>query len=640
MRSFYLFWVSLCLLTTVGAQEAPVLWYEQPAADWNQALPVGNGRLGAMVFGGYAREHIQLNEESLWAGCPTRPDADARAHLPAIQQALLEGRIEEALALSEEHLRSDPLRIRSYQPLGDVFIDFVDHKFYLPQPRPLPVAGYRRALDLATGLATTTYTLDGVTVHREIFASAPDDVIAIRLFSEQPGGLTFRFSLSREQDARVEPVGEQELVMTGQLVDLPGPDMGPAGLHMKFAARVRAQVAGGRLQAVNNSFFVQEADTATFYLTAATDYRPETLDFDPNIDPAGRCAEILDRLAGRAYSVIRAAHVADHQAMFNRVSLDLGGEDRSHLPTDRRLQAVKDGDEDPGLAVLQFQLGRYLLMGSSRAPGRLPANLQGIWNDRYAAAWNADFHTNINLQMNYWPAEVTNLSETFLPFSDLVERLRVPGRETARLTYGAEGWTMNHLTDVFGHTAISDGIGWGTFPMAGPWLVLHQWEHFLFTRDHRYLEEAAYPSMKESAEFVLSFLIRDEKGQWVTAPSNSPENTYRLPDGSQYKFTYGATMDIQIIRELLTACLAAEAELGHPNPGFAARCQAVLADLPPTKVSARYGTIQEWIEDYEEADPGHRHMSHLFGLHPGSQITPDTPELFEAAKNTIARRME
>lgn len=276
-------------------------------------------------------------------------------------------------------------------------------------------------------------------------------------------------------------------------------------------------------------------------------------------------------------------------------------------------------------------------MGSSRKPGILPANLQGIWNQDYSAAWNSDFHTNINIQMNYWPAEVCNLPETVIPLSDLINRLRGPGRVTAQKTFNSTGWTVNHLTDPFGRTSISDGVGWGTFPMAGPCLVLHQWEHFLFTQDMEYLRNEAWHSMKESAEFVIGFLIKDKNGYLVTAPSNSPENTYRLPDGGKFNLTYGATMDIQIIRELLNACVRAGELLGG-NKQFISQMKNVLRNLPPNRVSKRYGIVQEWIEDYEENEPGHRHMSQLFGLHPGTQITPAQPELFEAAKKTIERR--
>lgn len=610
-----------------------VLWYRQPAADWNEALPVGNGRLGAMVFGDIMRERIQLNEESIWAGMKVEnADADARAYLPLIQQKLLNGEIKEAMELSEKHLRSNPMRIRSYQPLGDIYIDMFSQSRSVPKRE-----NYRRELSLETGITTTTWTWEGITFTREVFASAPDDIIAIRFASSLPGKLTFKLALSRAQDAVILPLSGDELVMTGQIVDLPDRDVCPPGLHMKFAALLWGKATGGSIQTVNNSFYVENATEAVFYLTAATDFNPALLNFDRNIDPLKKCSVILEPLKKKSFDSVKANHVSDHSAMFNRVTFSLGADDRSDLPTDLRLKQVREGTEDPGLAVLQFQYGRYLLMGSSRRPGILPANLQGIWNQDYAAAWNSDFHTNINIQMNYWPAEVCNLSETFLPMSDLINRLRIPGRETARKTYNSMGWTVNHLTDPFGRTSISDGVGWGTFPMAGPWLVLHQWEHYLFTQDKDYLKNEAWPSMKESAEFVMGFVVRDKNGFLVTAPSNSPENRYLLPNGETYNLSYGATMDIQIIRELLNACVRAGEILGE-NKKLIDRMKSVLKDLPPNRVSKRYGIIQEWIEDYEENEPGHRHVSQLFGLHPGTQITPAQPDLFEAAKKTIERR--
>lgn len=628
----------LCLIcffaTLAAAAQESVLWYNKPAAEWNEALPVGNGRLGAMVFGDAVSERIQLNEETLWAGSKADGNADAAAYLPQIQREILNGNISAALDLAETHLRGSYLRIRSYQPLGDLTIDFFNHRRSLP-----PLENYRRELDLSTGIAATVYSYNGITFTREVFASAVDNVIVLRLSASQKGALTFRLSLSRAQDATVRAVAPDELLMSGQIVDLPAKDATPEGLHMRFAARLLGQVKGGTMQTVNNSFWVQKADTVTFYLSAATDYNPELTDFDRSIVPENRCADMLAPVRQKSYEQIRAAHIAEHTAMFNRVRLTLSGDSRPDLPVDERLQRVKNGAEDVGLTVLLFQYGRYLLMGSSRPPAILPANLQGIWNQDFVAAWNSDFHTNINLQMNYWAADIANLSETFRPLADLINRWRMPGRITASKTYGAKGWTMNHLSNPFGHTSISDNVRWGIFPMAGPWLTLHLWEHYLFNGDRDYLQRQAYPAMREAAEFVLSFLIRDKNGYLVTAPSNSPENTYILPNGEKHMLTYGATMDIQIIRALLQACLQAGNILGE-SPEFLEICRKTLAALPPTRVSRRYGIVQEWIEDYEEAEPGHRHISQLFGLYPGNEITPDTPELFEAARRTVARRLE
>ena len=613
---------------------SPILWYEQPSRNWNEALPVGNGRLGAMVYGAYPNETIQFNEESLWAGCQTQSDADARSSLKTIQQLLLDGEIAKAAALAEESLTSDPLRIRSYQPVGDIIINYAG----TPAGRRDTHPDYQRSLDLETGITSSTFVLDGIKHTQEVFASAVHDAIIVRIKTEQEGKLTFILSLTRAQDATVSATSKNEVTLTGQIVDLPKSSSSPAGMHMKFAARVAGYNKGGTLTTVNNSFYVENADEAVFYLTAATDYNMSILNFDRSIDPVQKCATILSQVKEMTFETVKSDHIADHAAMFNRVSFNLHDTTNINLPTDKRLESIKDGVVDKSFTTLLFQYGRYLLMGSSRRPGVLPANLQGIWNQEFDAPWNSDFHTNINIQMNYWPAEVCNLSETFTPLNNLIDAVRVPGRITAEKTYNSTGWTMNHLTDVYGRTAITDGVGWGTYPMAASWLVLHQWEHYLFTKDLNYLREA-WPIMKEAVDFVLDFIVRDKNGKWVTAPSNSPENRYRLPNGETYMLTYGATKDIQLIRQLFSACIKAGNLLGEDKK-YAARLQSVIKDLPPTKVSPRYGIIQEWIEDYEEVEPGHRHMSQLFGLFPGSEITPANKALFEAAVKTVERRQE
>lgn len=607
-----------------------ILWYTQPAKDWNEALPVGNGRLGAMIYGDYNKEIIQLNEESLWAGAKVEANADAAEHLPEIQNLLINGQIQKASDLSEKYLKSDPLRIRSYQSFGEFKIDFSTNKL-----SPNQVKQYRRSLDIQTGISTVEYVVEGVKYKREIWATAPDNLIVIRLTADKPGKLTFRFAYTRDQDAVAIPLSNNELRIQGQIADLPMKDGGEVGLHMKFAGLVKGMHKGGTMVTNANSFFVKDADEVVFYFTAATDYDISKLDYDPNIDILVRCKDILSKVKDLSYDKLYTRHVDDHSQMFDRVIFNLG--EPMDIPTDQRLQKVKEGGIDLPLVSLYFQYGRYLLMGSSRSPGVLPANLQGIWNQEMQAPWSSDFHTNINIQMNYWPAEITNLSETVIPFSNFISSLREPGRITARKTYNSKGWTINHLTDPFGRTAIADGVGWGTFPIAASWLVLHQWEHYQFSNDKNYLKNEAYPSMKEAAEFILDYLVQDKQGYLVTAPSNSPENRYRMEDGRQFMLTYGSTMDVQIINELFQACIKAELELGVKS-GLSHRLREVLKKLPPVRISPRYNTIQEWIEDYEEVEPGHRHISHLFGLYPGKSINPNNPEIFEAARRTIERR--
>ncbi len=626
--------VFCCLLLLIGCQQPKgdsslILWYEQPADRWNEALPVGNGRLGAMVFGQTATERVQLNEESLWSGKPINSNNPASLkHLKEVQGLILEGKIVEATALAEEHMVGTPPRVRSYQTLGDLWLEFGES----------PCSHYRRELDLNTGICRVTYEVDGVGYTREVLASAPDNLVAVHLKASKKGALNLKVSLTREKDALTRAEGDG-LIMTGQVVDSDDALRGPGGAHMKFEAHLKAVNKGGMIRTEDNALVVENANELTLLVTAATDYNLEKLNFDRSIDPGDICSKILERSGNKTFKNIKKLHTREYQSLFNRVSLDLGKSANADMPTDKRLQAVKDGAYDSQLITLYFQFGRYLLMGSSRAPGILPANLQGVWCQDFMAPWGSDYHTNINLQMNYWPAEVCNLSETVIPLSRFLEQLQGPGSVTAREMYGARGWTLHHLTDVFGRTSVMDGI-WGLFPMGGPWMTFALYEHFAFTGDLTYLRELAYPIMKGSAEFVLDFLIRNNEGQWVTAPSNSPENRYVMPGtGQRFDMTYAATIDLQIITELFNNCIHSADCLGI-DKDFTDTLRAVLSEMPPVKVSEKTGGIQEWVKDYDETEPGHRHMSHLVGLHPGTQITPSTPDLFEAAKQTIARRLE
>jgi len=608
------------------------LWYRRPAADWNEALPVGNGRLGAMVFGHPGREKLQLNEETVWAGSPVdNNNPGALDNLPLIRQALFAGDYGRASALAEKHMLGTPPRVRSYQPLGDLLIDLDGVQ---------AGSGYERALDLRDGLASVVCeTPDGITVTREVFASAADDVLAVRIRAGRGARISGSIRLTRARDATTRTASDTELVLAGRIIDKADPLSGPGGEHMRFAAALAVRTKGGRAKADGEALRVDGARSVTILLAAATDYDPARLDFDPGADPAGKAVGTLARARRRSYGELRARHVAEHRALYDRVSLDLGGpSDAGAVPTDERLARVQAGAEDAGLAALYFQYGRYLLMGSSRRPAALPANLQGIWNRDFEAAWNSDFHTNINLQMNYWPAEVANLSETVAPLADFLGRLTVPGAVTARKTYGARGWTLHHLTDPFGRTGVADGV-WGVSPMAGPWMTFPLWDHYEFTGDTAFLRDVAYPIMKGSAEFVADFLVPSPGGWLVTAPSHSPENAYIDPKtGRAESLTYAATIDVEIARALFENCRRAAGLLGV-DAEFAARLKELEKRLPPLRIG-RFGNVQEWIEDYGEAEPGHRHMSHMLALYPLAQISPETPELFEAARRTIARRLE
>ncbi len=624
--------MTLLLCSSGVRTEAPVhsmkLWYREPAKQWTDALPVGNGRLGAMVYGKTDRETIQLNEESLWAGSKiNNNNPQALSALPQIRNLLLNDSNLRASELANKTLLGTPPRIRSYQTLGDLMIQLQSNG---------DVKNYRRELDLTTGIASTVFEQNGVQFSRTVFASAPDNVIAVRMTAKR-GKISASISLRRQKDATTTAAGNY-LLMEGQINDPENPQAGPGGKHMKFAAKAEIKLEGGKLTAKGDSLIIQGATSFTILLTAKTDYNLSILNFDPSIQTVSECNKILNKAKSKPFAELEKTHIADHQSMFNRVDFKICNEITDTIPTDIRLKNVIAGQSDLHLEELYFQYGRYLLMGSSRAPGVLPANLQGIWNKDTDAPWNSDFHVNINLQMNYWLADACNLSETVTPLTNFFTRLMEPGAVTAREMYGCQGWTMHHLTDPFGRTGLMDGVQWGTFPMGGPWMSLHFWDHYLYTQDKNYLKNEAWPILKGAAQFVTCFLIPDKNGNLVTAPSYSPENTFYLPGSkTRMQLTYGATMDIQIARELLNATISA-ASILNEDPQFIQAMKEVLEKLPPTRIG-KTGTIMEWIKDYDEAEPGHRHISHLFGLHPGTQINQSTPELMAAARKTLERRL-
>ena len=624
--------ICFAFLSLAGSAKTAIhsntLWYNHPAKVWEEALPIGNGRLGAMVFGNPFHETIQLNEESLWSGAPINSNNPAaREHLDKIRELVLDHNYVEANKLVARYMVGTPPMVRSYQTFGNLLLDY----------QVKDTTAYRRSLDLSRGISTTTFSAEGTHYTQDVFASAVDDVIVTHLTASEKGGLNVLVSLKRDKDATVRVEGN-EIIMQGQVIDKDSPVAGKGGKHMRFAAKLRILHKGGKIEEKDGGIYISGAKEATLLWRGATDYNLSQLNFDRSIDPLAICEQIISQAEKLGYKKLHNRHIANHSEIFDRVSLDLGTTEQEALPTDARLKALKAGANDPGLIALYFQYGRYLLMNSSRQPAVLPANLQGIWNHHFDAPWGADFHTNINLQMNYWPAEVCNLSETALPLIGFIELLQKPGSVTAQEMYNARGWTLHHLTDPFGRTAIMDGV-WGCFPMGGPWMTFPIFEHYAFTQDKEFLEKTAYPILKSSAEFVLDFLVKDKKGQWVTIPSNSPENRYIDPvSGKAFDLTYGATMDVQIITELFNNCIECS-KLLDKDHDFADKLQEVLKGLPPVKVSPSLGGIQEWIEDYKEAYPGHRHMSHMLGLYPGTQITPSTPELFAAAKKTISLRL-
>ncbi|MEN6346626.1 MAG: glycoside hydrolase family 95 protein [Armatimonadia bacterium] len=627
---------AMVMTMTVHAQDAGapplLLWYQEPATQFTQSLPLGNGRLGAMMFGGVAQERLILNEISLWSGGPQDPDRpDAAARLPEIRRLLLEGKNLEAQAAvmaaftcqgaGSGHGSGAKVPYGCYQVLGNLHLTFPDAS--------QDVADYRRELDLSTATATVTYTQGGVRYRREGFVSAPDQTVVLRLTADEPGKVTFDLSLDRPERFATQAVSERELLMSGQL------ENGTDGKGMRYAARCRVMNTGGTVEAKGTALSVRGADSVVILLTAATDY--QGFAGRHTADPEAASLADLEKAAARPWEDLHSRHIADYQSYFGRVSLTLPANPQvAALPTNRRLVAAAQGQDDPSLAALYFQFGRYLLLSSSR-PGGLPANLQGLWAEGVTTPWNGDYHLNINVQMNYWPAEVTNLSELHEPLLKLIASLQEPGSRTARKYYGADGWVAHVITNVWGFTAPGEQASWGATCSGSAWLCEHLWEHYAFTGDREYLQWA-YPVMKASAQFYLDMLIEEPRHGWlVTAPSNSPENAYRLPDGRTGQICLGPTIDMQILRELFGNCTKAAQILGI-DADFCRKLTEARARLAPDQVG-KHGQIQEWLEDYDEAEPHHRHVSPLYGLYPYDELTPGVAtDLAKAARVTLERR--
>jgi alpha-L-fucosidase 2 len=612
--------------STREASGAWTLWYRQPARRWTEALPLGNGRLGAMVFGGVGEERLQLNEDTFWSGAPYDPvQPHAVRALAEVRRRIFAGDPVGAEALAAP-LMGEPLRLQAYQPLADLWVR-CDHG-------DGPVEGYRRGLDLRRGVAFVRYALAGAAYARVAFVSAADDVLVLMLSCDRPGGVSCELGLSSPHPSSLTVEADGSLALRGQWVD-PGPAAaggrivrGPAaGPGLRYTARLRASVEGGVVRTSEEGIRVHAADAVTLVLAAATNFRGR--------NPDAAVAQTL--AAARPDPQLLAAHEAEHRGLFDRVDLDLGGHGAEARPTDERLQALRDGGDDPALAALYFQYGRYLLMASSR-PGTQAANLQGIWNDQPEPPWGSKWTLNINAEMNYWPAEVAALPECHQPLFALIAELVEPGRRTAQAHYGCGGFVVHHNTDLWRACTPVDGAGWGLWPLGAAWLCLHLWEHWAFAGDRGFLAETAYPLMREAATFLLEFLVEDGAGHLVTCPSCSPENAFLTPDGQRARLCAGPTLDMALTRTLFARCAEAARLLGV-DAGFAARLDAARARLLPYRIG-RDGQLQEWAEDVPEADPGHRHLSHLFGLFPGEEITPrGTPDLAAAARVSLERRL-
>lgn len=584
------------------------LWYGQPAEKWVEALPVGNGRLGAMVFGSVERERLQLNENTLWSGNRNGYDrVGAYQYLPEIRRLLFAGQQKEAAQLvNRELLGERPLDY--YQPLGDLVLRF---------DGVTTATGYRRELDLDSAVVRVCYRAGDAIFTREVFASAPDQVLVIRLTCDKPSRLSLTAMLSRVECAATSPLDKNTLVLRGQA------DQGKPTAGVKFEARLQAVAEGGTVSAGNDGCRIEKADSVTLFLVAATNYR--------QADPDAICARQLAAAAAKTYTMLHEAHQSDYHRLFRRVSLNLGAATSVGLSTDKRLATP-----DPKLAALYFQYGRYLLISSSR-PGNLPANLQGLWNEQIKPPWFCGYHFNINVQMNYWPAEVCNLSECHEPLFDLIDRLRPNGRKTARDVYGCGGFVAAHRTTPTWFTSPVKGLN--VWPVGAAWLCQHLWEHARFTGDRKFLAKRGYPVMKEAAEFLLDWLAEDPKtGKLVSGPSMSPENAFLAADGSAQVLEMGPAMDQQIIAELLENCDRAAQELGIDEP-FIARVRQARQRLAGPQIGAD-GRLLEWSQERKEREPGHRHLSHLYALYPGWQITPGgTPQLAAAARAALDNRL-
>ncbi len=617
------------------------IWYAHPADKWENALPVGNGRLGAMVFGRTDEEEIQINEETYWSGGPySTTVAGGYKTLPEIRRLIFDGQLVLAHRLFGRHLMGYPVEQQKYQSLGGV---------RLKPSATGPVEDYRHELDLGTAIVTTTYRQAGVRYSREVFVSPVDQVIVIRLSADTPGRISFTAQLRGARNQahsnyatdyfRMDRAPPDGLVVRGKSADY----LGIAG-RLRYTSRLRAFPQGGDMQVADAELVVRGADEVLLLVAAATNfvnYRDVTADADARVDAA------LERAANKRFETLKAAHVAAHRRLFDRVSLRLARTPNSALPTDERLKQF-DGTNDPDLAALAFQFGRYLLISSSR-PGTQPANLQGIWNKDMNPMWDSKYTTNINTEMNYWPAEVTNLAETAEPLFQMIRELTDQGAAVAREHYGANGWVFHQNTDLWRVAAPMDGPNWGGFTTGGAWLCIHLWEHYLFTGDKSFLREY-YPVMKGAAEFFLDFLVPHPTRGWlVTNPSTSPEN-FPLAPGNDVFFdevtgsnsngtalVAGSTIDMQILKDLFGQVAEAARILGL-DAGFRTRVLDARAKLAPMQIG-RNGDLQEWLDDWGQREKSHRHISNLWGLFPGTQVSPrKTPSLAAAAAVVLEQR--
>jgi alpha-L-fucosidase 2 len=618
---FLFFSFSFCLpfKLNVKAQSGSLLklWYNQPAKQWVEALPIGNGRLGAMVFGNPSQEEIQLNENTIWAGQPNRNDnPDAKEALPKVRQLIFGGKYKEAQDLVNQKFISRISQGMPYQTAGNLLLSFPGHENF---------TNYYRELNIETAVASSQYDVDGVTYKREVFASFPDQVVIFRITASKPGKINFTALMNRPAPVDISTKGNDKLIMSGVTGDCDS-----VKGAVKFQAQVKIITKGGSVSATNNKIIVNNADVATLYISIASSFKNYN-DISANADK--RANAYLQKALKKNYEQALKDHISDYQRYFNRVSIDLGATDSVRNPTNVRIEQFARGN-DPQLASLCFQFGRYLLISSSR-PGGQPANLQGIWNNQLYPPWDSKYTVNINTEMNYWPSEITNLTEMNEPLIQMIRELSKTGRQTAKDMYGAEGWVLHHNTDIWRMNGPIDGSFWGMWPMGGAWLCQHLWEKYEYSGDRKYLS-SVYPAMKSAVEFYLSFLTEEPQHKWlVVCPSVSPENAPAVhPESS---IAAGTTMDNQLLFDLFTKTIKS-AEILKTDKELVKKIKETLKRLPPMQIG-QWGQLQEWMQDWDSQDDKHRHVSHLYGLFPSNQISPyRTPELFSATETSLVAR--
>lgn len=629
---------------TLPAQEPLKLWYDKPAAVWEEALPLGNGKTGAMVFGYVKKERYQLNDNTLWSGYPfDGNNPNGVSLLPQIRQLINDEKYSEADTLWKK--MQGPYSAR-YLPMGDLWLNF-NHQ-------DTTISDYRRSLDLAQAISTVEYTLNGVRFNRETFISHAGKVMVIRIRTNKPGTIGFTAGLTSKLKYHTAAPENNLLVLTGKAPKHVAHRDYEKNLVLydekegtNFEIRLKIVNQGGQISHSGNELTVTDANEVTLILSGATSFNG--FDKSPGLegrDPSLETRNLITKASAKSFETLKQAHLKDYQALFKRVSFRLESEkDYAHLPTDQRLKNYKGNSRDYGLQVLYYQFGRYLLIAGSRAGSR-PVNLQGIWNDHVRPPWGSNYTTNINLEMNYWPAENTNLPECHQPLFNFIDELVQNGAKTARINYGIEkGWTVHHNTDIWAKTSTAGGYDWdprgqsrwSCWPMGGAWLSTHLWEHYLFTGDREFLKTRAYPLMKGAAEFLLGWLTEDPKtGFMVTNPSTSPENTAKI-NGKEYQMTQATTMDISLVRELFTGLIKAS-EILDTDEEFRRILTRARDKLYPFQIG-KHGQLQEWYGDWDDPKDTHRHISHLYSLYPGNQISPgNTPELASAAKQSLLHR--